>query len=51
MMMMMMMMMCVVLRYHKYVSVPIKLVAVSLYFTAVAQLKILKTFQHISHLL
>jgi hypothetical protein len=40
-----------VLRDHKYVSVPIKLVAVYLYFTAVAQLQILKTMQHVSHLL
>jgi len=41
----------VVSRDHKYISVPIKLVAVSLYFTAVAQLPILKTMQHVSHLL
>ena len=47
----MMMMLCVVSRDHKYVSVPIKLAAVSLYFTAVAQLQILETLQHISHLL
>jgi hypothetical protein len=47
----MMMMLCVVLRDHKYVSVPINLVAVPLYFTAVAQLQILKTMDHVSHLL
>jgi hypothetical protein len=40
---------CVVLRDHKHVSMPIKLVAVSLYFSAVAQLKILKTIQHVSN--
>jgi len=45
------MMLCVVSTDHKYVSVPIKLVAVSLYFTAVPQLQILKTMQHVSHLL
>jgi len=41
---------CCVLRDHKNVSMPIKFVAGSLYLTAVAQLNILKTFQHISHL-
>jgi len=38
------------MRDHKNVSMPVKLVAGSLYLTAVAQLDILKTFQHISHL-
>ena len=42
---------CCFLRDYKNVSMPIKLVAVSLHFTTVAPLKILKTFQHISHLL
>lgn len=45
------MMLCVVTRDHKYVGVPIKLVAVYLYFTAVAKFQILKTMQHVSHLL